>query len=179
MAFAYLAGGCFWCITPVFARHTGVLGVKSGYSGGCEQNPTYEAVKHQQTDHRETIRVEYDPEAVSFGELLELFLQNTDPFDADGQFIDRGHSYTLAVYWQSAAEKQTAEEKLKRLEEDSGKKTGVTIEPFDTFWLAEEYHQDYYRKNPEAFEEELISSGRKKPDREIRIQNEMRSAGQN
>ena len=108
MAFAYIAGGCFWCITPVFARHTGVLGVKSGYSGGREQNPTYEAVKHQQTGHRETIRVEYDPEAVSFGELLELFLQNTDPFDADGQFIDRGHSYTLAVYWQTAAEKLLA-----------------------------------------------------------------------
>ena len=130
----------------MFARHTGVLGVKSGYSGGREQNPTYEAVKHQQTGHRETIRVEYDPEAVSFGELLDLFLQNTDPFDADGQFIDRGHSDTLAGYWQTAAEKEITEEKLKRLEETSGKKTGVAIEPFDTFWLAEESHQDYYQR---------------------------------
>ena len=162
MAFAYLAGGCFWCITPVFAQHAGVLSVKSGYSGGSEENPAYEDVKHQQTGHRETIRVEYDPSQVTFGELLDLFLQNTDPFDPDGQFIDRGHSYTLAVYFQQPEEKRVAEEKLHLLEETSGKKPCVAVEPFGTFWMAEEYHQDYYRKNPEAFEQELISSGRKK-----------------
>lgn len=160
MAYAYLAGGCFWCITPVFARHPGVLTVRSGYSGGQEQYPTYEEVKHQQTGHRETIRVEYDPEKVTFGEIMDLFLQNTDPFDPDGQFIDRGHSYTLAVYWQNAAEKCTAENKLRALEIDSGKPVCVTLEPFGTFWSAEEYHQDYYRKNPEAFEEEMRVSGR-------------------
>ena len=161
MAYAYLAGGCFWCITPAFAELDGVQSVKSGYCGGTEQNPTYEQVKHQQTGHRETIRVAYDPERVSYGTLIETFLRNTDPFDPDGQYIDRGHSYTLAVYWQTDEERETAEEHLRLLARQSGRKPCVSLEPFESFWLAEEYHQDYYRKNPEAFDKEMIESGRK------------------
>lgn len=162
MAETYLAGGCFWCITPAFDNMPGVLNVCSGYSGGKEENPTYEDVKHQQTGHRETIRVTYDPELVTFGALIDLFLENTDPFDPDGQFIDRGHSYTTAVYWQTEEERRIAAEKFEAMEHVTGKKVCIALEPFDAFWPAEEYHQDYYKKNPEDFEEELISSGRKK-----------------
>lgn len=164
MAEAYFAAGCFWCITPVYDSTPGVLSVVSGYSGGTEENPTYEDVKHQLTGHRETIRIQYDSEQVSYGELMDILLEHTDPFDPDGQFIDKGHSYTLAVYWQTEEEKAVTAEKIRALEASSGKKTYIALEPFTSFWLAEEYHQDYYKKNPEAFEEELISSGRKKAE---------------
>ncbi len=160
MATAYFAGGCFWCITPVFQEHPGVFDVISGYSGGSEVNPTYEDVKSQKTGHRETIRIDFDPKQVSFSRLLEIFLDGVDPFDPDGQFIDRGHSYTLAIYYMDEEQLHTAQHRLKQLQCDSGKPVCVTLEPFTTFYPAEEYHQDYYRKHPEAFRQELIDSGR-------------------
>lgn len=160
MRTAYFAGGCFWCITPIFDQMEGVRSVTSGYSGGAEVNPTYEQVKHQQTGHRETIKIEYEEEKMSFSRLLDVFLANVDPFDEGGQFIDRGLSYTLAVYYQSPEEQAAAVEKLNKLEERSGEKVWVAVEPFTAFYDAEEYHQDYYRKNPEAFAKELEESGR-------------------
>lgn len=159
---AYFAGGCFWCIEPVFARMDGVKNVTCGYSGGEEADPTYEQVKKQQTGHRETINIEYDPLKVEYGKLLDIFLSSVDPFDGGGQFIDRGRSYTLAVYYTCEEEKTAAEDRLAKIEADSGQKTYVSIEPFTAFYDAEEYHQDYWLKNPEAFEEELRSSGRKR-----------------
>ena len=158
---AYFAGGCFWCVTPIYKMY-GVDKVVCGYSGGKEKNPTYEDVKAQKTGHRETIMLEYEPDKVTYDKLLDIFLANVDPFDGEGQFIDKGFSYTLAVYYTEDDEKKTAERKIKELEESSGKRTYITVEPFKSFYPAEEYHQDYYLKNPEAFEEELISSGRKK-----------------
>lgn len=162
MATAYFAGGCFWCITPTFRETPGVLAVRSGYSGGEEENPVYEDVKRQRTGHRETIRIDYDETRVSFAELLEVFLNGVDPFDGGGQFIDRGHSYTLAVYYAAEAERLCAEERLAALEKESGQQVFVSVEPFRSFYDAEEYHQDYDLKNPEAFERELVESGRKK-----------------
>ena len=106
---AYFAGGCFWCITPTFKEMDGVLDVVSGYSGGEEANPTYADVKKQKTRHRETICIDFDPAKVTFESLLEVFLSSVDPFDPDGQFIDRGHSYTLAVYYCSQLQQQAAE----------------------------------------------------------------------
>ena len=158
---AYFAGGCFWCITPVFRETEGVAEVISGYSGGEEAAPVYEDVKNQKTGHRETIRIDFDPSRVSFRELFNLFLCNVDPFDAGGQFIDRGFSYTLAVYYLSDEQKQTAEDRIRKLENTSGKKVCISLEPFRNFYTAEEYHQNYDLKNPEAFEKELIESGRK------------------
>ena len=158
---SYFAGGCFWCVTPIFKIY-GVDTVVSGYSGGDEANPKYEDVKAQKTGHRESIMLEYDPERVGYGKLLDIFLANVDPFDAGGQFIDRGFSYTLAVYYTSEEEKETAENRIKALEQEAGRKACIAIEPFKSFYEAEEYHQDYYKKNPEAFEKELIESGRKK-----------------
>ena len=162
METAYFAGGCFWCITPTFREMAGVQNVISGYSGGAEVNPSYEDVKKQKTSHRETIRIDYDPENVSFRELFDIFLNGVDPFDPDGQFIDRGHSYTLAVYYLSQEQKRIAEEGIRQLEAESGQKVFISVEPYQNFYTAEEYHQNYDLKNPEAFERELIESGRKK-----------------
>ena len=159
---AYFAGGCFWCITPTFREMNGVTAVVSGYSGGLEANPVYEDVKHQKTGHRETIRIDYNPAKVSFKELFDIFLTGVDPFDPDGQFIDRGHSYTLAVYYLSDNQRLIAEEGIRQLEQESGQKVFISVEPFRNFYTAEEYHQNYDLKNPEAFEKELIESGRKK-----------------
>lgn len=157
---AYFAGGCFWCITPTFKEMAGVVDVVSGYSGGDEVNPTYADVKSQKTRHRETIRIDFKPSKVTFMELLDIFLSGVDPFDPDGQFIDRGHSYTLAIYHCSEAQQQAAEAAVRALEEESGQTVYVSIEPFKSFYDAEEEHQDYYLKHPEEFRQELIDSGR-------------------
>lgn len=157
---AYFAGGCFWCITPAFREMEGVVAVRSGYSGGWETNPVYADVKHQRTGHRETIRLDFDPERVSFETLLDLFLESVDPFDGEGQFIDRGHSYTLAVYWTSQEQHAAAQARIARLAEASGRHVWVSLEPFASFYDAEEEHQDYDLKHPEEFRQELIDSGR-------------------
>ncbi|WP_242846625.1 peptide-methionine (S)-S-oxide reductase MsrA [Butyrivibrio sp. LB2008] len=158
---AYFAGGCFWCVTPIYKMY-GVDEVICGYAGGDEKDPTYEQVKHQETGHRETIKLVYDSEKVSYDKLLDIYFANVDPFDAEGQFIDKGFSYTLAIFYMSDDEKKTALEKIAKIEQESGKKVQVEVLPFKNFYEAEEYHQDYYLKNPEAFEKELIESGRKK-----------------
>ena len=159
---AYFAGGCFWCITPTFDLTDGVERVTSGYSGGTEDNPTYEDVKHQRTGHRETIRIDYDAEKVSYVTLFDIFLSGVDPFDGGGQFIDRGHSYTLAVYYLTEEERRIAETGIANLEAESGQTVHISVEPFKNFYCAEEEHQDYYLKHPAEFEQELIDSGRKK-----------------
>ena len=159
---AYFAGGCFWCITPSFNEMDGVHRVTSGYAGGDEADPVYADVKYQRTGHRETIRIEYNSEKVSFETLFNIFLSGVDPFDGGGQFIDRGHSYTLAVYYLTDEERQIAERGIANLEAASGRTVYISVEPFKNFYCAEEEHQDYYRKNPEAFRQELIESGRLK-----------------
>ncbi len=157
---AYFAGGCFWCVTPIFKIY-GVDKVTSGYSGGEEINPSYEDVKKQKTGHRETIMLEYDPSVVSYEKLLEIFLDNVDPFDVEGQFIDKGHSYTLAVYYSSEKEKEIAEKQIQKIQKETGREVFIALEPFKSFYAAEDYHQDYYLKNPNEFEKELEESGRK------------------
>jgi methionine-S-sulfoxide reductase len=157
---AYFAGGCFWCVTPVFRSRKGVLSVTSGYCGGDETDPTYEAVKSQTTGHRETVRIVYDDALISFDRLLAIFLDNVDPFDGGGQFIDRGRSYTLAVYFADETEKEAACRALDALAQSAGRTPCVAVEPYKRFYPAEEFHQDYFLKNPEAFAEELRTSGR-------------------
>lgn len=159
---AYFAGGCFWCITPTFREMEGVANVTSGYSGGSAADASYAAVKSQATGHRETIRIRFDPEKVAFSSLLELFLSSVDPFDPGGQFIDRGHSYTLAIYHCCPEQKASAEAALAGLETLAGKAPCVSLEPFTAFYTAEEEHQDYDLKHPEAFRQELLDSGRLK-----------------
>ena len=155
--YAYFAGGCFWCISPIFVDTKGVKSVISGYCGGDEINPTYEDVKAQKTNHRETIRIEYDEDEVSYKQLLDIFFDNVDLYDDGGQYIDRGHSYTLAVYYNDEDEKIIVDNKIKEYKNP----IYVSVEKYKEFYKAEEYHQDYYLKNPKEFEEELINSGRK------------------
>ena len=157
---AYFAGGCFWCITPTFKEMPGVSSVISGYSGGEEVDPTYEDVKYQRTTHRETIRIDYDPEQVDVRKLIEVFLSSVDPHDPDGQFIDRGFSYTLAIYYLSEEQRTVALEMLAALEKETGLPVYIKVESFKSFYQAEEFHQDYYLKHPEEFRQELIDSGR-------------------
>ena len=159
MKYAYFAGGCFWCITPVFAAEPGVISVVSGYCGGDEEDPTYEDVKAQRTGHRETVRIEYDADLIGYSSLLSLFLGSVDIEDGGGQFIDRGRSYTLAVYYTNDEEKRSAEDALAALRETHGS-VCVSVEPYKKFFAAEDRHQDYYKKEPEKFMQELISSGR-------------------
>ena len=155
--FAYFAGGCFWCITPIFADTKGVIKVTSGYCGGKEINPTYYDVKKQKTGHRETIKIEYDESVVNYRTLLDIFFSNVDLYDDGGQYIDRGYSYTLAIYYSDEKQKNAITNKINEYE----KKVFVSVEEFNEFFDAEEYHQDYYLKHPKEFEEELIHSGRK------------------
>ena len=162
MKVAYFAGGCFWCIASFIESLDGVIQVISGYCGGKEVNPTYESVKEGLTGHRERIKVVYEEDKISYQELLKVFLESVDPFDEGGQFIDRGHSYTLAIYYNDLDEYTEAIRQIKTIEEESGKKVFIAIEKFDVFYEAEEYHQNYHLKNPEAFQEEMEKSGRKK-----------------
>ena len=159
---AYFAGGCFWCISYVFESLNGVKSVISGFSGGSEVNPSYEDVKAQNTQHRETIKIIYDENICTFEALLKIFIDNVDPFDPDGQFIDRGRSYSLAIYYNDEQEYQISKEIIDKLQKESKKEVFISLEKFQSFYEAEEYHQHYALKNKEAFEEELISSGRKK-----------------
>ena len=152
---AYFAGGCFWCITPTFKDTKGVIDVTCGYCGGDEIDPKYEDVKAQKTNHRETIKIEYDENVVGYETLLNIFINNVDIYDDGGQYIDRGRSYTLAIYYETDLQKQIIDKVLE------GKNACISIEPLKVFYDAEEYHQDYYLKNPKEFEEELINSGRK------------------
>ncbi|MBI2120979.1 MAG: peptide-methionine (R)-S-oxide reductase MsrB [Parcubacteria group bacterium] len=161
-AVAYFAGGCFWCTESDFEKMPGVTSVISGYMGGDEANPTYEQVSAHVTGHRESIKVYYDPAKVSYQALVEYFFKHHDPTDAGGSFHDRGHSYTSAIYYSTPEEKTIAENVVKDLEVRHifSKPIVTSIEPAKQFWNAEEYHQDYYKKNPLRYEYYRKGSGR-------------------
>ena len=158
---AYLAGGCFWCMEKPYHTIEGVRAVTSGYCGGDEADAVYESVKAQQTMHRETVCIDYDETQISFAELLEVYLGSIDPFDEGGQFIDRGRSYTCAVYCTDAEQERVTRERLARIEREYGQAAAVAVEPFRAFYPAEEYHQNYAEKNPEAYAREFEDSGRR------------------
>jgi methionine-S-sulfoxide reductase len=149
-ATATFAGGCFWCMEPPFDALEGVYETTSGYTGGRTVNPSYEQVSSGGTGHVEALQVRYDPEKVSYSKLLEVFWVNVNPTDPNGQFCDRGSQYATAIFYHTDEQKQLAEESKRELEE-SGilPKTVVTpIRPASTFYEAEDYHQDYYKRNP-------------------------------
>jgi len=159
-ASALFAGGCFWCMAPIFRIQPGVLSVLSGYAGGTEAAPRYEDVKAQRTGHRECVLIRYDDARVSYERLLDIFLANIDPYDGGGQFIDRGASYAPAIFYADEAQRAAAEEKLRALASASGRAPAVALLPASPFYPAEEIHQNYDLTHPEAFAAELAASGR-------------------
>ena len=154
----YLAGGCFWCISDFFLMQDGVEDTRVGYSGGDEKEVTYEDVKAQKTGHRESVEVNYDENVISLEQLVDLYFQYVDVLDEDGQGIDRGRSYSLALYYQNQEEKDLFVKKALKVQNDLGTCAHVTIAPFKFFIEAEEEHQHFSFKNPERFEEELKAS---------------------
>lgn len=158
---AYLAGGCFWCTEADMEKIPGVIGVISGYSGGSIVNPTYQQVSSGTTGHIESIKVEYDSDKISYSQLLHSFLKVINPTDGDGQFVDRGYQYSPAIFYQTSNEETIAKEALDQIKtEGSFDKIAVKLLPFDKFYVAEEYHQDYYKKNSLKYNYYRFRSGR-------------------
>ena len=157
---AYFAGGCFWCISYYFSDTKGIINVISGYLGGDTPNPTYEIVKSQKTKYRETIKITYDDSFISYNDLLDIYLSSIDPFDKEGQFIDKGFSYTLAIFYLDDNEKSLSNKRIDELRNKSKREVFIDVIPFVSFYKAEEYHQNYKDKNPIEFEQEMINSGR-------------------
>ena len=148
-AVATFAGGCFWCMEPPFDKLAGVITTISGYIGGTTLNPTYEQVVRGGTGHAEAVQVTYDPTKISYEQLLLVFWRNVDPHDAGGQFCDRGDSYRTGIFVHDEAQKRAAEESKKALAASGKLKKPIVTEivPAGKFYPAEEYHQDFYRKN--------------------------------
>ncbi|WP_411388001.1 peptide-methionine (S)-S-oxide reductase MsrA [Rossellomorea vietnamensis] len=161
-ALATFAGGCFWCMEPPFEKLDGVYSVISGYTGGKEQNPTYDEVSSKQTGHVEAVQIEYDPDVITYEQLLKVFWRQIDPTDAGGQFVDRGPQYVSRIFYHDEEQKKTAQQSKNELT-DSGRfedKIVTEIQPAKTFYKAEEYHQDYYKKNKLSYKFYRSNSGR-------------------
>jgi peptide-methionine (S)-S-oxide reductase len=147
---AIFAGGCFWCMEGPFDAIDGVISTTSGYSGGEKANPTYYDVSSGKTGHYEVVQVEYDPAKVTYKRLLDVFWHNIDPFNAEGQFCDKGDQYRAAIFYETEDEKRLAEQSKADLQAGKGFKEPIVtaVLPAKTFYPAEDYHQDYYLKNP-------------------------------
>lgn len=145
---AYFSGGCFWCMEPPFEKLVGVKDAISGYMGGEKKDPKYEEVSSGNTQHIESIKVVYDPKLVSYERLLEVFWMNIDPTDGGGQFVDRGHQYSTAIFTSDEMEKKLAEISKKKVSEKFlGKSIATKIRDYKTFYPAEDYHQNFYKKS--------------------------------
>jgi len=148
---AVFGGGCFWCMEPPFDKLDGVISTTSGYAGGHIDNPTYEQVSRGGTGHVEVVQVEYDPARITYQELLDVYWPETDPTDPDGQFCDQGDSYRPVIFYQNDKQQRLAEASKEDLQENKPFEGPITttIEPLnDSFYAAEDYHQNYYKKNP-------------------------------
>ena len=147
---AVFAGGCFWCIESDFEKLEGVSKVVSGYTGGSFETANYKTVTYTETGHYEAVKVYYDPKTVSYAELVEYFWRHIDPTDPAGQFCDKGSSYRSAIFYSGSEEHDIVKKSLARLNETKPFEGDIVtaIEPASSFYLAETYHQDYYKKNP-------------------------------
>ena len=150
---AIFAGGCFWCMVQPFEEQTGILAVTSGYTGGHVDNPTYEQVCNHQTGHTEAVEIIFENEKIPYKDLVELYWEQTDPTDMFGQFEDRGDNYRPVIFYTSESQRSIAE-KSKVALQNSGRfdrPIVTTIEPAQKFWPAEDYHQGFYKTNPERY----------------------------
>lgn len=147
-ATAVFAGGCFWCMEKPFDEEPGVLATTSGFTGGLVVNPSYNLVVSGGTGHTEAVQVTYDPARVSYARLLEIFWLQIDPYDPDGQFCDQGASYRPGIFPANDAERAAAEASKARVQTTLPAPIVVPVESYRNFYPAEDYHQDYYKKNP-------------------------------
>ena len=154
LAVATFAGGCFWCMEPPFDKLDGVVSTTSGYTGGKTVGPTYKEVSGGGTGHAEAVQVVYDPNKVEYKKLVDVFWKNVDPLDAHGQFCDKGDQYRPAIFTHNDEQKQIAETSKAALAASGRFKQPivVAVEPAREFWVAEDYHQDYYLKNPVKYQ---------------------------
>jgi peptide methionine sulfoxide reductase msrA/msrB len=161
-AVATFAGGCFWCMEPPFEQLDGVIDVVVGYTGGQTENPTYEEVTTGTTGHYEAFRVTYDPDVISYEDLLSVFWMQFDPTDAGGSFVDRGSQYKSAIFYHNQEQKEAAETSKQELDESGRYDDPIVTEILeaDTFYVAEEYHQDYYQKKTFHYKAYRSGSGR-------------------
>ena len=159
---AVFAGGCFWCVEADFDKVDGVVSTVSGYTGGRVDNPTYQQVSHEKTGHYEAVKVTYDPDKVSYADLVDYYFHHVDPTDADGQFCDKGESYRTAVFVANDAEREIAEAEVETIGQSGVLDAPVVTRIVDaaTFWPAETYHQDYYKKNPLKYRYYRTACGR-------------------
>jgi len=159
---ATFAGGCFWCMEPPFDELPGVISTTSGYTGGRTKNPTYEEVSAGITGHAEAVEVAFDPAKITYARLLEVFWKNIDPITANRQFCDSGTQYRSGIYYHTEEQKRLAEASKKALEDSGRFKQPIVTEivAATPFYRAEEYHQDYYRKNPIRFNYYKYGCGR-------------------
>ncbi len=166
---ATFAGGCFWCMELPFEESSGVVSVTSGYSGGHKNNPTYEEVSAGATGHAEAVQIVYDPAKVNYVKLLEVFWHNIDPVAPDRQFCDRGTQYRSAIFYHDEAQKKLAEASKQKLEQIDAFKGKIVTEivPLKEFYPAEEYHQDFYKKNPIRYKAYRTGCGRDRRLKEL------------
>jgi peptide methionine sulfoxide reductase msrA/msrB len=159
---ATFAGGCFWCMEHPFEELPGVIDVVSGYTGGQKENPTYEEVCSGKTGHLEAVQITFDPDSISYSELLDFFWRQIDPTDAGGSFVDRGSQYMTAIFYHNDEQKRLAEESKQNLDASGrfDKPIVTKIVQFSKFWKAEDYHQNYCRVNPMRYESYRKASGR-------------------
>jgi peptide methionine sulfoxide reductase msrA/msrB len=159
---ATFAGGCFWCTESDFERHDGVLETKPGYTGGHKKNPTYEEVASGRTGHIEAVRIRYDPNKISYDDLLNIFWRHVDPTDCGGQFVDRGAQYRTAIFYHNDDQKKRAETTKQALSRSGLFSDPVVTEilPVQPFYEAENYHQGYHKKNPLRYKFYRRNSGR-------------------
>lgn len=162
LAKATFAGGCFWCMEPPFDKLEGVISTTSGYTGGHKKNPTYKEVSAGGTGHTESVHIIYDPAKITYTRLLEVFWHNIDPITPNGQFCDMGSQYRTAIFYHDETQKQLAEESKKGLEESKRFKNPIVTEitSVSEFYPAEEYHQNYYQKNPVRYKYYRYNCGR-------------------
>jgi len=159
---AYFAGGCFWCMEEAFEKVDGVIAVVSGYMGGTLQSPSYEEVSAGRTGHAESVEVLYDPSKVTYNQLLEAFWRNVDPITANAQFCDHGTQYRAVIFYQNDQEKRFAEESKQAIEQSKRFSQPILtqIVMASQFYAAEEYHQDFYKKNPIRYKFYKYNCGR-------------------
>ena len=165
----YVAGGCFWCVEEVYEKIEGVLSVYSGYSGGHVENPTYQEVVLGNTGHIEAAEINYDSSLVSEEQLVKLLFLNIDPFDEGGQFCDRGYSYKSAFFTSDENLKKIINNYILKIENNHNQKVQTLVLPFKNFYLAEDYHQDYYKKNPIRYNYYKYSCGREQRIKQLKI----------